>query len=89
MAETNPVLTVRPTAMFGWEQHRPGGCRCVCALYHRGDDDSGPAVCLAAAELGLPIRVEADGQVTGPLPVCRRCYKAMARSAENMGDRLQ
>ncbi|MFE3279884.1 DUF6372 family protein [Nocardia sp. NPDC059239] len=61
--------------MVSWEQHRPGGCRCVCAFYHPGDGES---TCLAAAEPGLLIRVEADGETIGPLTLCRYCYNAIA-----------
>ncbi|WP_425300005.1 DUF6372 family protein [Nocardia farcinica] len=55
---------------------RGRGCRCVCAFYHprRGLPGS---VCLDPAEPGLLVRVETEGEVSGPLPVCRPCYEAL------------
>lgn len=73
-----PVLTVRLAAMFQWEQSRPGGCRCVCALYHRHHRMDG--TCLAAADPGLLIRLEAGGHTSDPTPVCARCYAALSEN---------
>ncbi|MEV0032697.1 DUF6372 family protein [Nocardia sp. NPDC050793] len=39
--------------LFAWEQHHGGGCRCVCAIYHRGRGESRTATCLLAAEAGF------------------------------------
>jgi len=77
----HPVLYLTKTWLFTWEQHRPGGCRCVCALYHRG-----PGTCTAAAEPGHLLRVVTPGtephgspaDITDPLPVCAPCYTALA-----------
>src|SRR5690606_6672954 len=52
----HPVLYLTKTWMFTWEQHRPGGCRCVCALYHQG-----PGACTAAADPGRLLRVVTPG----------------------------
>ncbi|WP_459963993.1 DUF6372 family protein [Nocardia sp. IFM 10818] len=77
MVEPPPILTVRPWALFSWQQHRPGGCRCICAFYHPSGAEQ--STCLSAAEPGLLIRVEAeDGHTEVPLPVCRPCYTAIA-----------
>ena len=77
---TDPdVLVIRMRWMFGWQQHRPGGCRCMCRLFHSAADAS---VCLAAAEPGRLIRVETDSETSGPLPVCLPCYTALAPLAE-------
>ncbi|MBZ6474999.1 DUF6372 family protein [Streptomyces griseocarneus] len=41
-------------ALFRWEQHETGGCRCLCGPYHL--ESPGPAVaggCTAAGEPGL------------------------------------
>lgn len=69
------TLVLQMHAALGWEQRRPGGCRCLCGIYHR--DDNGPAIaggCTAAAEPGLLLRIESPDHRLGPLPVCRRCY---------------
>lgn len=61
--------------MFRWEQRRPGGCRCVCRMFHNIPSGT----CLSAAEPGLLIQVVASsGTKDGPLPVCRDCYTALA-----------
>ncbi|MFF2926624.1 hypothetical protein OG306_40415 (plasmid) [Streptomyces sp. NBC_01241] len=75
----SPVLTIRMRWMFGWEQHRPGGCRCLCRMFH---NIPGTGVCLAAAEPGLLIRVVTATQSDGPLTVCRDCYTALAPLAD-------
>ncbi|MEV6101836.1 DUF6372 family protein [Nocardia sp. NPDC051981] len=51
----------------------------VCVLPPRR---RGAATCLAGAEPGLLIRVEADGETIGPLTVCRRCYDAIAEDPQ-------
>ncbi|WP_055523198.1 DUF6372 family protein [Streptomyces graminilatus] len=80
----HPVLFLRKAALFSWEQHRPGGCRRVCRLYH-----SGELTCLAAAEPGLLLRVvspasdlQGAGDITDALPLCAPCYAAIAPLAE-------
>lgn len=75
-----PLLVLRLAAAFRWEQHRPGGCRCLCGLYHR--EAPGLLVaggCTTAGEPGLLLRVEASGEASEPLPVCRSCYDALVR----------
>ncbi|MFD4555283.1 DUF6372 family protein [Streptomyces sp. NPDC058469] len=77
----HPVLYLTKTWLFTWEQHRPGGCRCVCALYHQGS-----GTCTAAAEPGHLLRVVTPGveqhsspaDITDALPVCGPCYTALA-----------
>ncbi|MEU1826644.1 DUF6372 family protein [Streptomyces abikoensis] len=76
---SDPLLVLHLAALFQWEQHQPGGCRCLCGLYHR--ESLGPAAaggCTAAGEPGLLIRVETPGESSDPLPVCRACYTALA-----------
>ncbi len=79
-APGRPVLYLAKTWLFVWEQHRPGGCRCVCGAYHGGD-----GVCTAAAEPGLLLRVVSPGgshqgaaDITDLLPLCGSCYTAIA-----------
>ncbi|MFI9214284.1 DUF6372 family protein [Streptomyces sp. NPDC053253] len=76
---TTPLLTLRLHFLFSWEQTRPGGCRCVCRLFH---NIPGTGVCLAAAEPGLLLRVETATETGGPWPVCRDCYTMLAPLAE-------
>lgn len=83
---TEPVLTLRLPFLFGWEQHQPGGCRCLCRLYHNTKDSG---ACLLAAVPGLLIRVEAGTQSQGPLPVCRSCYTLLAPLANSYGESTQ
>ncbi|MGD6765972.1 DUF6372 family protein [Streptomyces sp. BH097] len=71
---TSPVLTVALPVLLDWEQHRPGGCRCLCPIFHR---TRAPGGCTAAAEPGLLIRVETPEDSHGPLPVCRPCYTSL------------
>lgn len=80
----HPVLFLTKPVLFTWEQHRPGGCRCVCRLYHDGE-----LTCPEAAEPGLLLRVVAPtgslqgaGDVTEALPLCAPCYAAIAPLAE-------
>nr|WP_272920291.1 DUF6372 family protein [Streptomyces sp. SID5473] len=61
--------------MLDWEQNRPGGCRCLCAIFHRLPGATG---CTTAAEPGLLLRVETPAETSGPLPVCIGCYTALA-----------
>ncbi|KUF17388.1 hypothetical protein AT728_16435 [Streptomyces silvensis] len=70
--------------MFTWQQHRPGGCRCVCRMYHRGE-----GVCTAAAEPGFLLRVvspnnphQGPGEITEALVLCAPCYAAIRPFAE-------
>ncbi|MCX4411617.1 hypothetical protein OG840_61745 [Streptomyces sp. NBC_01764] len=79
-----PVLYLTMTLLFTWEQHRPGGCRCVCRIYHHGD-----GTCSAAAEPGRLLRVVAPAtlrqsppDITDALPVCAPCYTAVAPLSE-------
>ncbi|TLQ38989.1 DUF6372 family protein [Streptomyces marianii] len=79
-----PVLYLKKTWLFTWEQHRPGGCRCVCRLYHQGE-----GACTAAAEPGLLLRVvspagphQGPGEITDALPLCASCYAAITPLAE-------
>jgi hypothetical protein len=75
-----PVLYLTRTWLFTWEQHRPGGCRCVCRIYHVGE-----GTCLAAADPGHLLRVVTPGtephassaDITEPLPLCAACYTAI------------
>ncbi|MFI7020173.1 DUF6372 family protein [Streptomyces sp. NPDC050164] len=82
--EHRPVLFLKKPVLMTWEQHRPGGCRCVCRLYHSGD-----LTCSAAAEPGLLLRVIASagsfqgaGDITDALPLCAPCYAAITPLAE-------
>ncbi|MEU3356143.1 DUF6372 family protein [Streptomyces sp. NPDC037389] len=78
-----PVLVLQLAALFRWEQHQPGGCRCLCGLYHRETPGPfGASGCTAAGEPGLLLRVEAPGESSEPLPVCRSCYGILARLAD-------
>ena len=79
MTDLPEVVTVHLPALFTWEQHDGGGCRCCCTLYHRHRSTSGISTCTAAAEPGLLITVETGDETCGPLPVCRRCYTALAQ----------
>lgn len=80
----HPVLFLKKAALFTWEQHRPGGCRCVCRMYHDGE-----LTCSAAAEPGLLLRVVAPtdsfqgaADITDALPLCAPCYAAITPLAE-------
>ncbi|MFC7987247.1 DUF6372 family protein [Streptomyces sp. NPDC057336] len=73
-----PILTVRLPAMFAWEQDRPGGCRCACALFH---NSKMVPTCTSPAEPGLLIRVETPAETSAPLPVCLGCYHQLAPRA--------
>lgn len=79
-----PVLYLTQAAMFTWEQHAPGGCRCVCRLYHDADGVGRGGVCLEPAEPGRLLRVVTPASpwgpadITDPLPVCATCYRALA-----------
>lgn len=72
-----PVLYLTKTWLFTWEQHRPGGCRCVCRMYH-----SGQGTCAEAADPGHLLRVVTPGieehghpaDITDSLPVCAPCW---------------
>lgn len=83
-----PVLYLTKTWLFTWEQHRPGGCRCVCRLYHDGE-----GACTAAAEPGRLLRVVTPGvedrghttDITEALPVCSPCYTALAPLSRTLG----
>lgn len=76
-----PVLYLPQTWLFTWEQHRPGGCRCVCRLYHDGQ-----GACLSAASPGRLLRIITPGvedagrpaDITDALPLCVPCYDALA-----------
>lgn len=78
-ASPPPVLYLTQVAMFTWEQHAPGGCRCVCRLYHDGDRGT----CLEAAEPGRLLRVITQASawgpadITEPLQICAACYTAI------------
>lgn len=83
----HPVLYLTKPVLFTWEQHRPGGCRCVCRLYHGAD-----GVCMAAAEPGRLLRVVAPGtplqgraDITDALAVCAPCYTALTPLSEPPG----
>ncbi|WP_031099024.1 DUF6372 family protein [Streptomyces sp. NRRL S-15] len=73
-----PILTVRMNAMFAWEQARPGGCRCACALFHASKM---AMACTSPAEPGLLIRVETPTETSAPLPVCLGCYHQLVPRA--------
>ncbi|MFG2761526.1 DUF6372 family protein [Streptomyces wuyuanensis] len=81
----HPVLYLKKLWLFLWEQHRPGGCRCVCRIYHAGQ-----GTCTAAAVPGRLLRVispETPGEdhlteITDALPVCAPCYVALAPLSE-------
>ncbi|WP_223863703.1 DUF6372 family protein [Streptomyces sp. 5-10] len=81
----HPVLYLTKTWLFTWEQHRPGGCRCICRLYHDGQ-----GACTTAAEPGHLLRVVTPGasgqgyeaDITDALPVCTHCYAALAPLSE-------
>jgi hypothetical protein len=72
----------------GWQQERPGGCRCLCSWNHRTiaevlDNPQPPAPgCPAAAEPGLLLRIETPDRFSGPRPVCAACYDALVPRAE-------
>lgn len=79
-----PVLYLRQTWTFTWEQYRPGGCRCVCRIYHGGN-----GTCTAAAEPGHMLRVITSGapgrgraSITDVLVLCASCYAAVAPLSE-------
>ncbi|MEU2078608.1 DUF6372 family protein [Streptomyces sp. NPDC013489] len=81
----HPVLYLTQTWLFTWQQHRPGGCRCVCRFYHPGEG----TMCTAAAEPGLLLRVvsaedpfHGPGEITEALPLCAGCYTAIAPLSE-------
>ncbi|TJZ41189.1 hypothetical protein FCH28_37520 [Streptomyces piniterrae] len=71
-----PILTIELAAAFRWEQHRPGGCRCLCGLLHQ-EATPGATGCTAAGEPGLLIRATPAEQGS-PLPVCLSCYEVLA-----------
>ncbi|MGP9023185.1 DUF6372 family protein (plasmid) [Streptomyces sp. BR1] len=71
-----PVLAVRMPMLVEWEQDRPGGCRCLCGLFHR--ETARANGCVSAAEPGLLVRVETPDDSAGPLPVCAYCYSQLA-----------
>lgn len=79
---TVPVLYVTQMALYTWQQHAPGGCRCVCGLYHEGQ-----GVCLEPAEPGHFLRVVAPanpvmpGDISELLQICAACYAAIAPRA--------
>ncbi|MGW2110707.1 DUF6372 family protein [Streptomyces sp. NPDC001948] len=73
-----PILTIRVNAMFTWEQHKPGGCRCLCAVFHRSQN--APA-CTGPGEPGMLIRVEAPRETSTPMPVCLGCYHQLVPHA--------
>ncbi|MEU2854552.1 DUF6372 family protein [Streptomyces syringium] len=76
---SDPVLVLQLAALFQWEQHQPGGCRCLCGLYHRESLGRAGGGCTTAGEPGLLIRIETPaGESSEPLPVCRSCYTALA-----------
>lgn len=70
-----PVRVLRLAAAFHWEQHAPGGCRCLCGLYHR--PATGPAIpagCTAAGEPGHFLVLETPQEAIGPMPICSSCH---------------
>lgn len=75
-----PVLYLQQAWQFTWQQHAPGGCRCLCRIYHHGD-----GACTLAAEPGHLLRVVTpagpgadSGDITDALPLCAPCYDAIA-----------
>ena len=82
--EQLPILTVRILARMEWQQHAPGGCRCVCAFYHKGG-----GACAEAAEPGLFANVinvnklspDKGEEELGTVVLCRGCYQAIAERA--------
>jgi hypothetical protein len=80
-----PVLYLKETWPFTWQQHRPGGCRCICRFYHDGDGS-----CMSAAEPGLLLHLlnpreqeKSPADATGVLVLCRPCYTAIAPLSES------
>ncbi|MFI1890446.1 DUF6372 family protein [Streptomyces jumonjinensis] len=69
-----PILTLRQSAILDWQQDRPGGCRCLCRIFHHDPTATG---CMSGAQPGLLLRVETDTESSGPLPVCLPCYTAL------------
>ncbi|MFH8294944.1 DUF6372 family protein [Streptomyces sp. NPDC018059] len=74
-----PVLYLTKTWMITWEQRRPGGCRCLCRLYHQGG-----STCTAAADPGHPLRVVSpetthlgSAEISEALVLCAPCYAAI------------
>ncbi|MET8178955.1 DUF6372 family protein [Streptomyces sp. NPDC005336] len=51
-----PILTIELAAAFRWEQHRPGGCRCLCGLYHSPPAPTGAT--------GGPAEIRAKGAMS-------------------------
>ncbi|WP_331764365.1 DUF6372 family protein [Streptomyces sp. NBC_01506] len=70
-----PILTLRLPVLLDWEQDRPGGCRCLCRIFHNDPASTG---CTTGAQPGLLLRVETGTANSGPLPVCIGCYTALA-----------
>jgi hypothetical protein len=87
MATDYPVLYLTQEALFTWEQHAPGGCRCLCSFYHHGN-----STCLAAAEPGRILRAVTPtnpltpANISDPLPLCAACYDAIAPLADPVSD---
>lgn len=83
MTADYPVLYLKQEVLFTWEQHAPGGCRCVCSIYHYGE-----GTCTAAAEPGrllravTPSNAFSQGDITDALPLCAACYNAIAPLAD-------
>ncbi|MFF2088632.1 DUF6372 family protein [Nocardia sp. NPDC058176] len=83
--EHSPILTVPVPVARMWNQDLPGGCRCLCQIYHRGVGVGG---CTRAAEPGLLIRLEVTerdatapdlaADLDRPMPVCGCCYRLLA-----------
>ena len=75
----HPVLYLTQRFLFLWDQHAPGGCRCVCRMYHCGS-----GTCQAPAEPGRLLRVikvahpGVPGDITDGLALCAACYTAIA-----------
>lgn len=69
-----PILTLRLPVLLDWEQNRPGGCRCLCAIFHHLPGATG---CTTAAQPGLLLRVETPTETSRPMPVCIVCYTAL------------
>jgi hypothetical protein len=79
-----PVLYLTMRWLFTWEQRRPGGCRCVCRLYHQGT-----GACTAPAEPGHLCRVVTSGEgptadITDVLVLCVPCYDALSRVDDSL-----